>query len=200
MKKLILVIVLVFALTACDTGQTEGLPESQDTPQGATEIGALPTESPPPAHNGGETGTEPPGNYIPQTDLTFSFKLGNNTIEMDQSMTTVIEMLGEPRGVFEAPSCAFDGIDRVFSYPGVQIHTYPGTDDDYVHTISLRDDSVRTDSGIYLGMGFEAVIEAYGSDYTHESGMYTYTRSRTTLAFFIEDDMIIGITYGLIME
>jgi len=111
-----------------------------------------------------------------------------------------LEKLGEPLGVFEAPSCAFDGIDRIFSYPGIQIHTYPKGDDDYVHTISLRDDSVRTQGGICLGLSPNVVVLAYGDDYELENGMYTYTRGLTTLEFFVEDDMVIGITYGLILD
>ena len=133
-------------------------------------------------------------------DAEFAFAMGAFVIEMDQNIAHVLDMLGEPLGVFEAPSCAFDGIDRIFSYPGVQIHTYPEGDDDFVHTISLRDDSVRTMGGIYLGNSPDAVFDAYGDGYEQEFGMFTYTRGMTTLSFYIENDMVLSITYGLIMQ
>ena len=129
----------------------------------------------------------------------FTFTTQGVTIHMDQNMAEVLEQLGEPLGVFEAPSCAFDGIDRIFSFPGVQIHTYPDGDLDFVHTISIRDDSVTTMNGIFLGSSWEDVLAAYGDVYQQEFGMFTFTMGRTTLSFFIEDEMVVGITYELIM-
>jgi len=121
-------------------------------------------------------------------------------IEMDQNIDLVLDALGEPLGVFEAPSCAFDGIDRIFGFPGIQIHTYPKDDGDFVHTISLRDDSIRTTEGIYLGVGAQEVFDTYGNDFELEFDMCTYTSGQTTLSFFIEEGMVMAITYGLIME
>jgi hypothetical protein len=199
-KLIALLILVVFALAACDAGPPEAPAVSQEAPPREAENGRTPVDDPPPVQNGEGNGTDPLANPDPPDDLAFAFNMGSHVIEMDQSITDVIQMLGEPLGVFEAPSCAFDGIDRVFSYPGVQIHTYPGDDDDYVHTISLRDDSVKTMEGIYLGSSLSSVIEVYGNDFVLDSGMYTFTRGQTTLAFYVEDDMVIGITYGLIME
>ena len=75
-------------------------------------------------------------------EQAFALDYGGFTIHMDQNMAEVKEALGEPLGEFEAPSCAFDGVDRIFRYPGIQIHTYPDGEADFVHTISLRDDSI----------------------------------------------------------
>jgi len=30
--------------------------------------------------------------------------------------------------------------------------------------------------------------------------MYTFTRGLTTLEFYVEDDIVLGITYGFILE
>ena len=119
---------------------------------------------------------------------------------MDQNIQEVLNAFGEPLGVFEAPSCAFDGIDRIFSFPGLQIHTYPLDDDDFIHTVSIRDDSIMTENGIYLGNSWAAVLAAYGSDYSQEFGMFTFIKGDTKLQFLVEDDMVVAITYGLIMN
>jgi len=137
----------------------------------------------------------------PEMAVDFSFKMSDHLIIMDQDINEVLAAAGEPIGVFEAPSCAFDGVDRVFGYPGLQIHTYPVGDSDHIHTISFRDDSVvTTEGGIRLGDSLQKMLDAYGTDYRHDTGMYTFTRGRTTLEFFVQDDIIMGITYGFIIE
>jgi hypothetical protein len=117
---------------------------------------------------------------------------------MDENIADVIERIGEPLGEFEAPSCAFDGIDRIFSYPGIQIYTYPAGETDHIHTIGFFDDSVRTsEGGVRLGSTVQAVLDAYGDNYSYETGMYKFSRGLTSLEFLTEDDFVIGITYRL---
>ena len=195
MKKLItpILIIAVLAITACggsdpilEVAAPAAQPAQQAaapaTPAAPEQLPELPTEAQIPA----------------ATD--FSLDVGNFTISMSQNIEDTISALGEPLGVFEQPSCAFDGIDRIFSFPGLQIHTYPVGDTDLIHTISVRDDSHVTDNGIYLGAGFDAMVAAYGSGYEQEGSMFTFTRGMTFLQFFVENDIITAITYGLIFE
>jgi len=135
-----------------------------------------------------------------QDNLGFALLYRGTLIEMDQGMDYLLAELGEPLGVFEAPSCAFDGIDRIFGFPGIQIHTYPDGELDRVHTISFLDDSLSTVNGIFLGSSWDDVVAAYGSGYVQDITMFTYTIGRTTLSFFVEGDMVTGIIYGLIMD
>jgi hypothetical protein len=131
----------------------------------------------------------------------FALEVNGFLIEMDQDMSYVLDALGEPLGEFVAPSCAFDGEDRIFQYPSIQIHTYPVGDFDRVHTISLRDDNIRTsEGGIRLGASFEDVIAAYGDDYVQDFNIHRFTRGRTKLEFYIHDGVVLGITFGLIIE
>ncbi|MCL2416176.1 MAG: hypothetical protein FWD01_05105 [Defluviitaleaceae bacterium] len=180
-KKLLFVAALaIFALSACNGSAEETESTTVETvgtavgTQNATENVAVPA--------------------------WFSLPVNGFVIELNQDIQIVLNNLGEPLGMFEAPSCAFDGIDRIFSFPGLQIHTYPVGDNDFVHTISIRDDSISTTNGIYLGSGFADMLEAYGTDYIEEFGMYTFTNGRYTLEFFVENDIIMGITYGFIIE
>ena len=201
MKKTVIVIIIItlsaLALTACGGGQTEEAPApanptQQETPEASD---SAPAES---EANDSQTPPEADEETIPD----FAFKMGDVLIEMDQDIENVLEKLGEPQGIFEQESCAFDGIDRIFGYPGVQIHTYPKGDRDFIHTVSLRDDSHKTtEGGIRNGDDIQKALDAYGDDYTYNTGVYKYTRGLTTLEFFTEDDTIIrGITYGFIIE
>ena len=143
--------------------------------------------------------------FAEKENLGFTLEYSGFLIYMDQNMNDVLTALGEPLGIFEAPSCAFDGIDRIFSYPGIQIHTYPVGDEDFVHTISIRDDSVLIKSDNYfsstshfhLGSSWDTVRSIFGSDYHQDFDMFTFTRGNTTLAFLVEEDIVTAITYGL---
>jgi len=131
----------------------------------------------------------------------FALRVGDFLIEMDQDFAIVLAALGEPLDEFEAPSCAFDGIDRVFLYPDFEVRTYPKGGLDHVHTIVFENDLIRTtEGGIRLGASLQAVIDAYGEDYEHDTGMYTYTRGLTTLEFLIDDGIVTNILYGYVIE
>jgi hypothetical protein len=119
---------------------------------------------------------------------------------MNVDAAPIIEALGDPAQYFEAASCAFQGLDKIYTYNGFEINTYPNGDKDYISTVYFLDDSVTTDQGIYLGSTLDEVIDAYGEDYTQESGEYTYTLGQTKLAFIIEDETVTSITYSAIVE
>ena len=127
----------------------------------------------------------------------FAFMYNDVLIKMNQNMKEVISELGEPSGYLDAPSCAFDGMDRIFSYPNIQIYTYPVGDEDFIHTIGFINDTLRTtEGGIRLGSNIDDVLNAYGDDeYEYETGMYTFKRGLTRLEFIVTDDEVRGISY-----
>jgi len=186
MKKLIILIALGALLLAACTNETSSVSTSYELVETAG------TTQPP-----AET-TQPTN--VPNVAPAFALTVGDFMIYMDQNIQDVLNAMGEPLGVFEAPSCAFDGIDRIFSFPGLQIHTYPLDNGDFIHTVSIRDDSIMTQNGIYLGNSLDSVLAAYGNDYQQEFGMFTFTKGVTTLQFLVEYDMVVAITYGLIMN
>ena len=137
----------------------------------------------------------------PHTPQVFFFKIGDVVIDLNQDVSYVISNVGDPVGVLELPSCAFDGMDRVFRYPGADLYTYPAGDNDIVYTIVFYDDSIRTaEGGIRLGSTLQDVLDAYGDDFELDSGMYTFTRGLTTLEFFIDNDIVMGITYAYLVN
>jgi len=202
-------LVLAVFLTACGDGadaspQDEYVSAQTDTANEATN-GTQDDSRQDENHGGGheveneaESNADEPA--IAALSLGFAFEYRGTLIEMDQDMDYLLLQLGEPLGVFEAPSCAFDGIDRIFGFRGIQIHTYPDGDLDRVHTVSFLDDGVTTANGIRLGDTIADALAAYGGNYTQDTGMYTFTIERTTLSFFVEDDEVTSIIFGLIMD
>jgi len=192
-KPALLLIPAILILSACTTTP----PTTDNQPQYQPTTTTQQTETQPTTPDPQPPIETPPTIDAPQS---FTLPLPTHTITLDQNIQEVITALGTPLGIFEAPSCAFDGIDRIFSFPGLQIHTYPHNDTDLIHTISIRDDSILTQNGIYLGNTWAQVLAQYGNDYQHEFGMFTFTKGATTLQFFVENDMVTAITYGLIMN
>jgi len=203
MRKLAIILVsflTILSITACGGSQTKKVSEPQPAPQEA-ESAAAPGNDPVNVEPRQEDEPDSSENDELQIPPVFFFKIGDVVVDMDQDIADVIDKAGEPIAVLELPSCAFEGMDRVFRYPGADLYTYPIMDDDFVYTIVFFDDSVRTaEGGIRLGSNLRDVLDAYGDDYELDSGMYTYTRGLTVLEFLVEDDIVIGIIYRLIIE
>lgn len=134
----------------------------------------------------------------PQTETVavkgYVFLTDDVTIEVDGDAVPVIEALGEPASYFEAPSCAFEGLDKIYTYNGFEIDTYPAQDKDLVSAIVLKDDSVATAEGICIGDSLEKLQEAYG-EAVQENGMLVYAKDGMKLCFILQDNSIISIEY-----
>lgn len=130
----------------------------------------------------------------------FKFKYNGVTVPMNVDAEPVINNLGESMDYFEAASCAFQGLDKIFYYSGFELSTYPQGEKDFISAVNLLDDTVATEEGIYLGSSMDDVIDAYGEDYSNENDFYTYTKDDSQLTFVIENDVVTAITYGAVVE
>lgn len=167
---------LVVALSAC--GGTGGVTET-------------PAPVSTPAAVGNSGGAE---NSAPDADA-FVFQTGGVTVSIDENMAGVLDALGEPQSYFEAASCAFDGLDKTYTYSGFIITTRPDGDTDFVNSILLTDDSVTTSEGIYIGCQAEEVTAAYGESESDMDGVLSYTRGSSALNFILNDGAVISIEY-----
>jgi hypothetical protein len=135
-----------------------------------------------------------------ETAQGYTFDSNGISIPMNVDAAPIVKALGDPVQYFEAASCAFQGLDKIYTYNGFEIYTYPNGDKDYISSLNFLDDSVTTVEGIYLGSTLEEVKAAYGEDYTQEASAYTYTLGQTELCFIIEEDTVTAITYSAIVE
>jgi len=124
----------------------------------------------------------------------YVFMVNNVTVEVDAEAAPVVEALGEPVSYFEAASCAAQGLDKIYTYSGFEIDTYPARDKDLVSAVILKDDSVATAEGICIGDSLEKLQEVYG-EATQENGMLIYARDGMNLCFILQDDSVISIEY-----
>lgn len=190
-----MVVAGLFILTACGSGTnaTEGYTTDPSTdPATITFVEAPGTEDTCPITSV----------TLPPEGVASGFTLPKNDaiIYLNQNMADALAILGSPIGVHETPSCAFDGIDRIFGFPGLQIHTYPIREQDFIQIIRFTDDSIRTSEGIFLGSSWSNVLAAYGNDYVQDFDWFTFRRGYTSLTFVVRDGTVMEILYELIMS
>ena len=130
----------------------------------------------------------------------FSFVYNGVEIVPGGDIAPVLAALGEPTGYYEAASCAFDGLDKIYTYGSVRINTYPDGEVDRVLSVVLLDDACLTLEGVGIGSDVEAVIAAYGNEYTGTGNSMTYTRGGTELKFLIKDGYVSSIQYHNIAD
>ncbi len=125
----------------------------------------------------------------------YVFIYNDVVMEMDADASSAIEQLGEPNSYFEAPSCAFEGVDKKYTYGSFELDTYPEGEKDYISAVVFKDDSITTPEGVGIGDSREKLAEAYGDGGTEELGMTVYRKDDMKLCFIFKEDSIISIEY-----
>lgn len=148
-------------------------------------------EDPSGTNTGGQTLSTPnPDSYV------FAVSSANGYIvKINDNMADVLKVLGEPKSYYEAASCAFEGMDKFYTYSGFQITTEPGEGGkDYINSIRLMDDSVTTREGVHIGCSVDDVTAAYGEGRRMEN-VIRYTKGDSAMNFILEDGKVVSIEY-----
>ena len=128
-------------------------------------------------------------------DESYVFTYDGMEISVNEDIESVVGKLGEPIAYYEAASCAFDGLDKFYTYSSFQLDTYPKDGKDMVASIYFKDDLVKTTEGISLYMTKADMINAYGEATTVNGNEYTYEKGNGCLYFILDGDEIISIEY-----
>lgn len=130
----------------------------------------------------------------------FVMNVKGTDVAVNALMAPIVEALGEPDKYFESESCAFQGLDKVYTYGSVVITTYPENGVDYVYTIELKDDTVTTKEGLYIGAAKSEVTKAYGDATKSTDAALVYEKGSCQLAFILDGETVKNITYTAITE
>lgn len=173
-------ILMASGLTGCGSG------EARQADSGAADEakGGTADES----KGGGDDSTSALKGYVFETD--------GQKIAVDMDMSAVEKQLGEPVKYFEEPSCAAEGIAKIYTYAGFEIDTYPDQGKDLIQSIFLMDDTVATAEGVDLSMTKDDVIAIYGNGYTEEGNCITYEKDGMKLSFFWSEEGLDQISYN----
>lgn len=126
----------------------------------------------------------------------FVFDAGGVTLGVDVDMDELKTQLEESKSIFEAPSCAGEGISYIYNYISYEVETYPAQDGrNLIARITLKDDTVATNEGIDLSMTRDDVIRVYGENYEESTNQFIYEKNGSKLYFIFDGDNIISIEY-----
>lgn len=126
---------------------------------------------------------------------TYAAAIEGVRIAVDDPAESVLSALGAWSSYDESPSCAFEGLDKIYGYGSFEIQTYTKDGKDYIRAIYLIDDGCRTQRGITIGDTVEAVKEAYGTPTQESESSLQYAGDGMTLAFLIRDGRVTNIQY-----
>lgn len=127
-------------------------------------------------------------------DYVFEYK--GVKISPDMNTNEFLSALGDPLHYYEVKSCAFEGMDKIYTYTSFEISTYPNGANDLVSSIYFKDDTVTTQEGAYLGMAKSDVLALYGSNYTESAGAYVYSKGGMELRFIFDGETLASIEYA----
>ena len=121
-------------------------------------------------------------------------------LPMNAEFAPILAFLGEPDSYFEAASCAFDGLDKTYTYSGLEIVTYPDGDKDFVSSVRILDGSVSTPEGVTIGSTQEEVAAACGADFQEIGKQYVYADGDAEFSILFEDGKAISVEYVAIND
>ncbi len=125
----------------------------------------------------------------------YVFTNNGLAMEVDADAAAYVSQLGEAVSYYESPSCAFDNLDKFYTYHGFEIDTYYMNGKDLVLGIVLLDDTVSTTEGICIGDTQEKVTSAYGTPTETTDNSATYKKDNMKLVFIFKDGVVAAIEY-----
>ena len=127
----------------------------------------------------------------------FFFKYNGTEIRLHADAAPIITALGEPKSYTEETSCAFEGLDKTYTYDSFILQTYPQGDKDYVYCFWFVDDLVQTNEGIRIGDDQSKVEAAYGAEAYNGSNAYILTQGDGTFTVILEEGVGTSIQYAV---
>ena len=129
----------------------------------------------------------------------YVFTYNGVQIRMNAPADDVIAALGDGYTYFEAPSCAYEGMDKVYTYNSIVVRSYTRDGADYIAAVELKDDTVATAEGIRIGSTEEEVTAAYGEDGQPGTAGIEYTLGDSFISFIFDGGRVTAITYTAIV-
>ncbi len=133
-----------------------------------------------------------------QTQEGYQFQTQEKTIPLGVDFASL--NMPKETNYYEVESCAFEGLDKEYTYDHYVVTTYPEGGTDKVKTVYFLDSEAQTTEGVKIGDTYEKMVEVYGSDYENADNQYTYTKGKTQIIFLVEEDSISDITYNYVTE
>lgn len=138
-------------------------------------------------------------------DDMYALTIDGVTIKGNTKVQQYLDKLGDDYEYSESISCAYDGLDKIYTYDNFSIYTYPQGDQDYVLEVEVLGGSYTTGKGIKIGSSRAEVIKVYGDKYLEDGILLYYNKTNDAqdatapmLYFIMENDTVTG--FGVVGE
>ena len=138
------------------------------------------------------------GSSTSDSDLVLN--IGGDSYTCAVGIDTVTGALGEDYEYAEGLSCAYDGLDKTFTYEEATFYTNPMERGDTVSEIYTESTDVTTSKGITVGATKDEVLAAYGDSAEDAGNMLIYrgdgqmgTAEGAALCFEMQGDTVAAI-------
>lgn len=125
-----------------------------------------------------------------ETQEAYALKVNNKEIKLGEVFSR--EKCGQELQYSEVASCAFDGLDKKYTYENYEITT---GEKDKITSIYFIDEGVSTTEGAKITDSYDKMVQVYGNNFKNEGNKYTYTKGDTSIEFMVENEVIVGIEY-----
>lgn len=138
------------------------------------------------------------GEETEKSNQAESYSLKYGDIDITPGKVFKEEEISEDYNYYEIESCAFDGMDKVYTYSGVEITVAEIDGVDTIYSVYFLDENTETTEGIKISDNKEKMIETYGDSYESSvENSYSYKKDNVIISFITENDIIISIEYTL---
>lgn len=139
---------------------------------------------------------EPVEPYLFIVEIAAGEENAQAVFGVDMDIAPAVALLGDPISFFESESCAFQGMDKVYTYTSFIVNTYPKDGQDLILSVYLMDDTVETPEGAYIGMHIDDITALYGEPTSSAESSVTYEKGGCALAFILDaEGYVSAITY-----
>ncbi|MBE6569660.1 MAG: hypothetical protein E7658_05530 [Ruminococcaceae bacterium] len=180
MKKILSMLLISGMLCLMNACGTTDTPENETTANDTAAVSETNT-----AEN---AETEAPEDTADPIYYTVALDNGH-VFEMGAIADDTVASLGEPQSKAEAPSCVHEGNDVLYTYSGFTLTTSPDADgNNRIQEIALTSDAVSLTNGLSIGSDKAAVEAAFGTDYSDEFGVLTFSLEGANVSVVLDAD------------
>ena len=181
MKRIIPLLLVALLLTAC-TGAPQGNPDLQIT-RGTEPTNAVDTTT---------TNTEPG-----QDEMEEFFIMAGDVKVIPGTAFDATKVSYDD--VFEVPSCAGEGTDKVYMTTGYEITAFHDGKSEITYVVLFVTPDAQTPEGLCLGDDMAKAATLYGQ-YEQDGSAWIFTRGNTQLWVIGENDVVTSIELRFITE